>query len=306
MAIKNATHIRLLGGFSLILLVFISPPSVDAKPFEFLQQLEGSCKGNTVKGVQQLKQYLKRFGYLDASHANNDDEYDELVESAIKTYQLNYHLNVTGSLDSETLREMMKPRCGVPDIVDGMNTMSSGKKKKQHERRLSLRTTTHFAFFPGSPKWGADQTHLTYRFESQIEAVDIGTFRSVAAQAFKRWAQVSQFTFAEAEDGSNSDIVVGFFRSTFDGPGGVLGRSYAPPRGVCTLDADENWSTNPTNDMQTDLESVTVHELGHILGLGHSQVSEAIMFPTYKEGEIKRDLQDDDKQGIHELYGLSR
>ena len=44
-----------------------------------------------------------------------------------------------------------------------------------------------------------------------------------------------------------------------------------------------------------------VHEIGHALGLSHSKVEEAIMFPFY-EGDI-RPIHADDQAGIHQIYG---
>jgi hypothetical protein len=44
-----------------------------------------------------------------------------------------------------------------------------------------------------------------------------------------------------------------------------------------------------------------VHEIGHALGLSHSKVEEAIMFPFF-EGDI-RPIHPDDQAGIHGIYG---
>ncbi|KAJ0099317.1 hypothetical protein Patl1_21986 [Pistacia atlantica] len=60
-------------------------------PFEFLNHLQGCHKGEKVKGIHELKKYLEKFGYLNydisanQTHAN-DDDFDELLESALKTY----------------------------------------------------------------------------------------------------------------------------------------------------------------------------------------------------------------------------
>jgi hypothetical protein len=65
------------------------------------------------------------------------------LESAIKTYQLNYHLNVSGTLDDKAVSKMMMPRCGVADIINGTNWMRAGKNR-HHNRHGSLHTVSHF------------------------------------------------------------------------------------------------------------------------------------------------------------------
>lgn len=44
-----------------------------------------------------------------------------------------------------------------------------------------------------------------------------------------------------------------------------------------------------------------VHEIGHALGLSHSKVEEAIMFPFFEAD--KRPIHPDDQAGIHSIYG---
>jgi hypothetical protein len=81
-----------------------------------------------------------------------------------------------------------------------------------------------------------------------------------------------------------------------------------------------DWSAAPTGDpARFDLESVAVHEIGHLLGLGHSALGEtelrpeggrrviasgAVMFPiSLGRGSIQdRELQPDDIAGVSDLY----
>ncbi|OVA14351.1 Peptidase M10 [Macleaya cordata] len=292
-----------------------------SKPFEFLQHLAGCHKGQTVKGLHELKQYLKKFGYqdLNTNHTHehvDDDKFDELLESEIKTYQLNYHLKATGDLDAPTVKQMMMSRCGAPDIVNGTTSMRSNKKKNHVVVQSSssshlIHTVSHYSFFNGNPKWPASKTHLTYRFNSSVPTViSVKILRRVCKRAFSRWESVSHFRFKEAKAGDDeADIVIGFHKgdhgdgNTFDGSGGVLAHAFAPTNGRFHYDADEDWSTNPKPDMM-DLETIALHEIGHLLGLGHSSVPGAIMYPTFAYGVKKRKLHGDDVQGIRALYGL--
>ena len=49
-----------------------------------------------------------------------------------------------------------------------------------------------------------------------------------------------------------------------------------------------------------DVESVALHEIGHLLGLGHTSVREAIMFPSISAG-VSKGLHADDIKGIKAL-----
>jgi len=53
-----------------------------------------------------------------------------------------------------------------------------------------------------------------------------------------------------------------------------------------------------------DLYSVAVHEFGHCLGLAHSTIpSRPVMFPSFRDGEARRTLRDDDRRGRNAIYG---
>ncbi|KAI6700634.1 hypothetical protein NL676_014958 [Syzygium grande] len=67
------------------------------------------------------------------------------------------------------------------------------------------------------------------------------------------------------------------------------------------FDADEHWTTSLTST-QIDLESVALHEIGHVLGLAHSNDEKAVMYAVTLAGSVKRDLQQDDINSIRVLY----
>ncbi|XP_026436647.1 metalloendoproteinase 4-MMP-like [Papaver somniferum] len=57
------------------------------------------------------------------------------------------------------------------------------------------------------------------------------------------------------------------------------------------------------SDMAYDLESIALHEIGHVLGLGHSSFPEAVMWPTESPRTINVKLTLDDVYGAQLLYG---
>ncbi|GLT71403.1 hypothetical protein SLA2020_434250 [Shorea laevis] len=287
-----------------------SPKSHDKKssPFEFLKHLQGCHKGDNIKGIQDLKKYLEQFGYLSYGHSKNhthanDDDFDELLESAIKSYQLNYHLNASGTLDDKTVSKMMMPRCGVADIINGTNSMRAGKNR-HHNRHGSLHTVSHYSFFDTNPKWPPSKYHLTYGF---LDGTQTAAMNPVA-QAFQTWASRTHFTFSRAQSVSSADIKIGFHSrnhgdgNPFDGAGGTLAHAFAPTDGRFHYDADESWSVGASPNA-FDLQTVALHEIGHLLGLGHSEVEGAIMYSGIPAG-VTKGLHADDIQGIKALYNV--
>ncbi|KAK4858067.1 hypothetical protein QYF36_010475 [Acer negundo] len=265
--------------------------------FEFIKTLQGYKKGDNVEGIKDFKKYMERFGYLNPNRPSHDDHFDDILESAVKTYQLNFNLNTTGTLDPQTVSTMMMPRCGVPDIINGTTRMRSGYIFNQNNY-----FHVKYAFFPGQPKWPKGKKVLKYEFgEGTREDV-----KDPLGRAASTWQPYTPFTFEHFNVLDQSDIRVSFKSRAhgdgkpFDGPGGILAHAFSPTDGRLHFDADENWAVGAVPDA-FDMQTVALHELGHILGLQHSSVQDAIMWPTLFAGKTKG-LNDDDIQGIKALY----
>jgi len=153
---------------------------------------------------------------------------------------------------------------------------------------------------------------------------------SIIDDAFNLWASVSGFTnlgqvadsglgFGADESGSASfgDIRIGAI--AFDGPGGTLAHAYQPGTdaqftngsiaGDIHIDNSETWvGEGESNGITSfDLAYVLLHEIGHALGLGHSDVSGSLLEPSHPVGfgATAFALTDDDIAGIQSIYGAA-
>ncbi|KAL2238585.1 UNVERIFIED_CONTAM: Metalloendoproteinase 1 [Sesamum indicum] len=265
-------------------------------PLSFLTKLiDTTHKGHEADGLSELKKYLANLGYIDHTNPTiqthlNDDVFDDTLETAVRKYQEFYNLQITGRLDKETVKQLQEPRCGLPDFHPNANLTSF-----VHNWTGALYTYLGTTWPPG-------KRNLTFSYPE--------SFRDDAklpmALAFGRWITVSPFNFEYRSDFGSADVKVSFETrdhgdgSPFDGPNGILAHAFWPTDGRMHFDAEENWTPYVAKGSY-DLQTVGLHELGHILGLGHSQDPKASMFAYFQPGE-RRDLNEDDIRGIQTLY----
>jgi hypothetical protein len=158
-------------------------------------------------------------------------------------------------------------------------------------------------------QWG--KTRITYYFINGTGKISGNTERDLIRAAFALWADETPLTFTETADSAQADIVIGWAEGehgdgdAFDGPGDVLAHaSYPNPyqdrQVFLHFDDAERWVNSDTQNV--DLLTVAAHEIGHTLGLDHSNDPNALMYPSYSEPH--RSLGQDDIAGVQSLYGL--
>lgn len=137
-------------------------------------------------------------------------------------------------------------------------------------------------------------------------------WQTAVTTAFSMWSSVADLTFVQVPDDGNpfnaptssGDIRIGL--EVFDGPGGVLAHGFYPPNNGATAAGDihfdiaELWKIG-FGGAGFDIIQVLAHELGHALGLGHSNVANSLMNPFYSEAFLGP--QADDIAGMQFIYG---
>lgn len=161
---------------------------------------------------------------------------------------------------------------------------------------------------------GQGSAAVGYYFQRLTQKLAADQVRAEILRAMQEWSRVASVAFSPAS-GPYLERTLNFLFAAgshgdaypFDGPGKVLAHTYypAPPNpepiaGDLHFDDAEEWVAGPDLTVRSvDVYSVTLHELGHALGLGHSDMPGAVMYPYYRRATI---LTTEDTQAILGLY----
>jgi hypothetical protein len=250
------------------------------------------------KEVDKLQGYLKRIGFirpdeeapygfrvdlLRAAKQPKPNTFDATTKEALRHFQEFYKLPVSGILDKATVNLMLRPRCGVPDLIvaaGGQDYVYSGRKWEE-----------------------LDLTYVIQNFTADFSENDA---KRAIKDAFNQWSSKTPLTFTEVSSGADFKLSWGTRNhgncSSFDGPSGILAHAFSPEDGRVHFDDDELW-TDALISLGRDFASVVLHELGHALGLGHSNDPFAVMYAYYMGR--RRSLSQDDIAGIQSIYGAN-
>lgn len=131
-----------------------------------------------------FQKYLSDYHYLSPSRSGNHD-----IKTALKNFQKFFGLPVTGELDEETLYQMKKPRCGVPDA-------------DENGGRLRIKRFSTWG------KWRKTDLKYYLSFGEDMSEADQAR---VMARAFQMWSAVaSKLKFTRTLSVSNADFRIRF------------------------------------------------------------------------------------------------
>lgn len=238
--------------------------------------------------------YLTFFGYLGMYLLKNLTAED--LKSAVKLFQKTFGIKADGLAGPKTLTAMRYPRCGCPDFID--------KERPDHVQYLEMREEVKNK----QNKWMKQE--LKYVVDSYVTGIPQKVQDKIIAQSFKAWTDVAGIDICQCpkRDKKNADILVGTGigkQYNFDGQGGTLAWAYMPEGADRQLrmrfDLEEIWVQHQY-ERGVWMLPVATHEIGHLLGLDHSKVKEALMAPYYNPFVSSPQLKDDITR-IQKLYG---
>lgn len=190
-------------------------------------------------------------------------------------------------------------------------------------------STSGGCFTQGAPLYHLSQC-VPYRLAAETPALPRAALSTALARAFGAWTSVNPACFpgisavelaptdekpiAGYTTGTRGRNLIGVVPGAWPHAGGGETLSLATLTFDATtgeifdadleINSEISFSTSevpPANGY--DLTAVLTHEAGHFLGLAHSAVPEAVMWPSYAPGSIRqRTLVSDDQLGICAIY----
>lgn len=149
----------------------------------------------------------------------------------------------------------------------------------------------------GNYRW--NKRDLAFCIVDRVTRISQADFEAVIEDGYLEWAKHCDLTFTRVKDQRQADLLV--LARRIDGRGGILAEHQLPPgnnmqiRGW--LDLGEAWTLGM-------LAAVWKHELGHGLGLSHTDTPNSLMNPFYNPAIATPQQWDID--AVQKLYGPAK
>ncbi len=171
------------------------------------------------------------------------------------------------------------------------------------ERRLCLASSV------GWDGPGRGVASLTYYIGNAPASLTQAAVDAAVKSALNVWAAVADISFTRTSRPNRANSIDISFR-TLDGPGRTLAEGYSPDdvnpariAGDIQFDAAEVWEVGDAlGGAAMDLVLTAAHEIGHALGLDHSDVVGSLMAPTISADGQFTGLARTDADAILALY----
>lgn len=252
----------------------------------------------------EVKNYLARYQYFQPGPAGLSDgpqeHLEEVLQEPLRKFQRFFRIQETGAINEETIKAIKRPRCGFPD-VDLLGDEHQGRRQKRYA--------------VSGARWGKQDLTFSVVNTPSYNYMRKNKVNWAIWNALKMWSSVIPVSFRKVPSTQYADIVIKFASYyhgdsyPFDGPNGTIAHAYLPNGRFGDLDGDihldDSEAFNNHGRWGYSLYKVLAHELGHSLGLDHSDVAGSIMVPDYQGfSEKPFNLHEDDIRAVQVLYGF--
>ncbi|KAH8667026.1 carbohydrate-binding protein [Xylariales sp. PMI_506] len=242
--------------------------------------------------VTEVQNYLKHFGFMPLTTSEPTSTAGVETTAAIKAFQEFHSLDVDGTFGPQTRDAMSVARCGFPDLVQSVDFSVSGPWTRKN---------------------------LKYAFGKVTAQISGDVAKAAVRRALSTWANAGVgLQFTEVATNQSPDFVIEW-RPANDPDhsmvGSILAHADFPPGFSVVVnslplplhydDTEHKWVDGAVAN-SFDIETIGLHELGHILGLYHSSIVGSVMYPSVSANLTKRSLTADDQNAIRNLYPVWR
>lgn len=256
--------------------------------------------GDSGERVALLNASLANMGYCNPK-VGESDHFTAETASGMRAYQAANHMHVTGFLSEEAFRDLARSRCGIYDLPRDLDLIDLHRVRECVSK--------------GNP-WG--RLKLTYSVIKPTSDLETNLLTQAVEQAFAIWRDAVEGLDFEPGD-HNADIRISFYHGEahdnkkdherFSNDLKVLAHASDPYIDICKFD-DANLPNSRGDihindftdwkDGEYDLTTVLAHEIGHVLGLGHSPQENSIMYHAYTQ--VYTELSSDERDLLHQIY----